>query len=132
MQRANLRCHCHGVRPCPGPHRKRLQGSSCNSNQSLKSCDLGLSAWVMACEEDINHAALNKNDGKREGERAEDSFSESLHSPSFCPQRSNFPFKVALTHNGRVTNITSIYLVLRCLSTPSAAACESHTGHFSR
>lgn len=31
-----------------------------------------------------------------------------------------------------MTNITLIYLVLRCLSTPSAAACESHTDHFSR
>lgn len=58
--------------PCPPPipsppTRKAPQGPSCNSNQSLKSCNLGLRARVMACEEDINQAAPNKHEGKRRG-----------------------------------------------------------------
>lgn len=46
---------------------KGPQGSSCNSNQSLKSCNLGLAAWVVACEEDINQVAPNKNEGEEGG-----------------------------------------------------------------
>lgn len=53
--------------PPPYPP-KAPQGSSCNSNQSLKSSNLGLKAWVVACEEDINQAAPNKREGKREGD----------------------------------------------------------------
>lgn len=59
--------------PQKGPQR-----SSCNSNQSLKSHNLGLSAWVMACEEDINQVAPNKNEGKREGGREKRTVSGSL------------------------------------------------------
>lgn len=66
-----------GFRPVVAP--KGPKGSSCNSNQSLKSCNLGLSAWVMACEEDINQVAPNKRKGKeRETERVEGSFWENL------------------------------------------------------
>lgn len=64
--------------------------------QSLKSCNLGVWAWVVVCEEDINQAAPNKREGEREpGRQGWGQFlrnSCSLCPVSFlCPQWSKFP-----------------------------------------
>lgn len=85
---------------------KGPQGSSCNSNQSLKSCNLGLEARVTACEEDINQAAPNKREGKRREteEAVGEKVSLSLSSRGRLSPHTEQLFLVCLAANYRMSN----------------------------